>query len=41
MHHQGAPETMQDDPRGDDVLVEVYQWLEERIAAAESAASSA
>ena len=34
MHHQGAPETMQQDPRYDDVLVEVYQWLEERIAAA-------
>ena len=34
MHHQGAPETMQDDPRYDDVLVEVYLWLEERIAAA-------
>ena len=25
---------MQDDPRYDDVLVEVYLWLEERIAAA-------
>ena len=37
MHHQGAPETMQDDPRYDDVVVEVYLWLEERIAAAESA----
>jgi dihydropteroate synthase len=36
MHHQGAPETMQDDPRYDDVLVEVYLWLEERIAAAEA-----
>jgi dihydropteroate synthase len=35
MHHRGAPETMQDDPRYDDVLVEVYLWLEERIAAAE------
>ena len=34
MHHQGAPEVMQDDPRYDDVLVEVYLWLEERIAAA-------
>jgi dihydropteroate synthase len=34
MHHQGAPETMQDDPRYDDLLVEVYLWLEERIAAA-------
>ncbi len=37
MHHQGAPETMQDDPRYDDVLVEVYLWLEERIAFAEAA----
>jgi dihydropteroate synthase len=37
MHHQGAPETMQQDPRYDDVLVEVYQWLEARIAAAEAA----
>jgi dihydropteroate synthase len=34
MHHKGAPEVMQDDPRYDDVLVEVYLWLEERIAAA-------
>jgi dihydropteroate synthase len=37
MHHQGPPETMQQDPRYDDVLVEVYLWLEERIAAAEDA----
>src|SRR5690348_12082324 len=37
MHHKGAPETMQQDPRYDDVLVEVYLWLEERIAAAEEA----
>jgi dihydropteroate synthase len=37
MHHQGSPETMQDAPRYDDVLVEVYRWLEERIAAAEAA----
>src|SRR6185369_8907225 len=37
MHHQGAPETMQDNPRYDDVLVEIYLWLEERIAAAEAA----
>ncbi|MEA3067177.1 MAG: dihydropteroate synthase [Sphingomonadales bacterium] len=35
MHHQGAPEVMQDDPRYDDVLIEVYLWLEERIAFAE------
>jgi len=34
MHHKGAPEVMQEDPRYDDVLVEVYLWLEERIAAA-------
>ena len=37
MHHQGAPETMQQDPRYGDVLIEVYEWLEERIAAAEAA----
>jgi len=37
MHHQGAPEVMQDNPRYDDVLVEVYLWLEERIAAAHAA----
>ncbi len=37
MHHQGAPEVMQDDPHYDDVLVEVYLWLEARIAAAEAA----
>ena len=34
MHHRGSPETMQHDPRYEDVLVEVYQWLEERIQAA-------
>ena len=34
MHHQGDPQTMQDDPRYDDVLVEAYLWLEERIEAA-------
>ena len=37
MHHQGKPETMQDDPRYDDVLVEIYSWLEERISAAVAA----
>ena len=37
MHHQGDPESMQQDPRYDDVLVEVYQWLEERIATAVAA----
>lgn len=37
MHHQGDPQTMQKDPRYDDVLVEVFLWLEDRIAAAEAA----
>jgi dihydropteroate synthase len=36
MHHLGTPETMQENPRYDDVLVEIYLWLEERIAAAEA-----
>ena len=40
MHHQGAPEVMQDDPRYGDVLVEVYLWLEDRIAAAVEAGVS-
>ena len=40
MHHQGDPQTMQDAPRYDDALVEVYLWLEERIAAAEAAGIS-
>jgi dihydropteroate synthase len=37
MHHKGPPETMQDDPQYEDVLVEVYVWLEDRIRAAEEA----
>jgi dihydropteroate synthase len=37
MHHQGTPETMQDDPRYDDVLLDVFDWLEARIAAVERA----
>ncbi len=37
MHAQGAPATMQDDPRYDDVLLDVYDWLAGRIAAAEAA----
>jgi len=37
MHHQGDPQSMQDAPRYGDVLVEVYEWLEERVAAAEEA----
>ncbi len=34
MHHRGDPEVMQEDPRYDDLLVEIYVWLEERIEAA-------
>jgi dihydropteroate synthase len=37
MHHQGDPQTMQADPRYGDVLIEVYDWLAARIAAAEAA----
>jgi dihydropteroate synthase len=37
MHHQGTPETMQHDPRYDDVLIEVYDWLEARIDTAVAA----
>ena len=37
MHYQGDPQTMQDAPRYGDVLVEVYRWLEERVATAEGA----
>jgi dihydropteroate synthase len=33
MHHQGDPQTMQDDPRYDDVVLDVFDWLEARIAA--------
>jgi dihydropteroate synthase len=40
MHHQGAPETMQDDPQYGDVLVQVYLWLAERIEEAEQAGIS-
>jgi dihydropteroate synthase len=40
MHHKGKPETMQDDPRYDDVLVEIYQWFEDRIEAATEAGIS-
>jgi dihydropteroate synthase len=34
MHAQGEPKTMQDDPRYADVVLEVFDYLEERIAAA-------
>lgn len=37
MHAQGTPETMQDDPRYGDVLLEVYDYLAQRIAVAEAA----
>jgi len=37
MHHQGDPTSMQDAPRYSEALIEVYLWLEERIAAAEAA----
>lgn len=37
MHAQGVPETMQDDPRYDDVLLDVYDALAARIARAEAA----
>jgi len=37
MHAQGDPETMQDDPRYDNVLLDVYDWLEAAIARAEAA----
>ena len=37
MHHRGDPATMQDAPQYDDVLVEVFEWLEDRIAVAEEA----
>ena len=37
MHMQGAPETMQHSPAYDDVVLDVYEALEARIAAAEKA----
>ncbi|MGR3544941.1 MAG: dihydropteroate synthase [Paracoccus sp. (in: a-proteobacteria)] len=37
MHAQGLPETMQHDPRYDDVLLDVYDALEARMARAVSA----
>ena len=36
MHHQGDPRTMQDAPAYDDVLTDVFDWLEDRIEAAVS-----
>ena len=37
MHTQGDPRTMQDDPRYADVLLDVYDYLEERVEAATAA----
>lgn len=37
MHAQGDPATMQDDPRYDDVLLDVYDFLDGRISAAVAA----
>ena len=37
MHAQGTPATMQADPRYDDVLLDVCDWLAGRIAVAEAA----
>lgn len=37
MHHQGTPETMQVAPHYDDALLDVFDWLEGRIAAAVAA----
>jgi dihydropteroate synthase len=36
MHMQGTPQTMQKDPNYDDVMVEVSQFFEERIAKCEA-----
>lgn len=37
MHAQGDPRTMQLDPRYDDVVLDVYDWLETRMAVCEAA----
>ena len=37
MHSNANPRTMQDDPRYGDVAMEVYDYLEERVTAAEAA----
>jgi dihydropteroate synthase len=37
MHARGDPRTMQNDPRYDDVVLDVYDWLEARISACEAA----
>ena len=40
MHHQGTPETMQIAPHYDNALLDVFDWLEGRIAAAVAAGIS-
>ena len=37
MHHQGDPATMQERPHYDDALIEIYDWLADRVAFAEAA----
>lgn len=37
MHMKGKPRTMQDEPRYDDVILEVKQFLSQRVAACEAA----
>ena len=37
MHAQGDPRTMQDNPHYEDVVVEVFNWLKQRIEAAQNA----
>jgi dihydropteroate synthase len=37
MHAQGTPQDMQDDPTYDDVLLDIYDFLADRIAMAERA----
>lgn len=37
MHHKGTPLTMQDDPRYDDVVTEVYDHLKQRLSFATAA----
>jgi dihydropteroate synthase len=37
MHMRGEPSTMQEEPAYDDVVDEIYRWLETRVATAEAA----
>ena len=40
MHAQGDPQTMQNDPQYEDVVLDIYDFLEERISVAEAAGIS-